>query len=290
MADEQMLSAEEAQKVWDEEAKALTADPETPAPEPEPQPRPEPEPEPEPEPPADPYAGLPDAVKAKLAEIDELKKANEDLRHHVKTTEGRVAAWQREREQQKQQAAVSTPTASEMSKAAGDSEKWKQLKQDFPEWAEAMEEYVSAKVGSGYSSAPTDQLTQLIEERTAQIRADSQEALEYAKLEIRHENWKEDVNSPDFASWLNTQPVTVYNLIESPKAADAIKVLDLYRAAKKAPTSGEIKNQRRMTLESAVSTKPGVSRPSKTLETMTPEELWKYEARQLEKRKEQRGF
>ena len=284
MADNELLSAEEAQKVWDEEAKGV--DPVEPAPEQ----TPEPVPDPEPAPPADPFEGLPEAVKAKLAEIDELKKANEDLRHHVKTTEGRVAAWQREREQQKQQAAVSTPTASDVSKAAVDSEKWNQLKQDFPEWAEAMEEYVSAKVGSGKQGIPSDQLNQLLEERTAQIRAENQEALEYAKLEIRHADWNDTVNSQEFIDWMKAQPVDVYNLVNSPKAGDAIKMLDLYKAAKKAPTSQNVQNQRRATLENAVSTKPGASRPSKTVESMTPEELWKYEARQLEKRKEQRGF
>ena len=277
MADNDLLSAEDAQKVWDEEANST--DPVAPAP--------EPQPEPQPETPADPFEGLPQAVRSKLAEIDELKRANEDLRHHVKTTEGRVAAWQREREQMKQQAAVSTPTAGEVTKAASDSEKWKELKQDFPEWAEAMEEYVSAKVGSSAQGVPTDQLNQLLEERTTQMRAENQEALEYAKLEMRHPEWKDEVNNEKFIAWANSQPQNVYSLLNSPKASDAIKMLDLYGAAKKAPS---VQNQRKATLESALSTKPGVSRPSKTVESMTQEELWKYEARQLEKRKEQRGF
>lgn len=283
-----MLSAEEAQKVWDEEALAMTADPVEPAPEPEP--KPEPTPEPQPEPPADPFAGLPEAVKLKLAEIDELKKANEDLRHHVRTTEGRVAAWQREREQQRQQAAVSAPSTSEVAKAAGDLEKWEQLKKDFPEWADAMEEYVSAKVGSSVSGVPTDQFTQLLEERTAQIRAENQEALEYTKLDIRYPDWRDEVKSQKFLNWIPAQPVSVYNLIDSPKAVDAIRLMDLYYAAQKAPATEEIRSQRRATIEKAVSTKPGTSRVSKTIDSMTPEELWKYEARQLEKRKEQQGL
>lgn len=283
MADDTQLTAEEAQKVWDEESKVM--DPESPAPEPEPAPQSEPEPEPVPE---DPFAGLPEAVKAKLAEIDELKKANEDLRHHVKTTEGRVAAWQREREQQKQQPAVATPTPVELSKAAADSEKWTQLKQDFPEWAEAMEEYVSTRVGAGQSGVSQDQINQLIEERTAQIRAETQDALEYAKLETKYENWRETVNDQGFLEWAKKQPVDVYNLIYSPKASDAVKMLDMFEASKTAPS--RIQDQRKATLDNAVTTKPGASRPSKTLDSMTPEELWTYEAKQLQKRKEQRGF
>ena len=119
------------------------------------------------------------------------------------------------------------------------------------------------------------------------MRAENQEALEYAKLEMRHPEWKDEVNNEKFIAWANSQPQNVYSLLNSPKASDAIKMLDLYEAAKKAPS---VQNQRKATLESALSTKPGVSRPSKTVESMTQEELWKYEARQLEKRKEQRGF
>ena len=48
--------------------------------------------------PADPFEGLPDAVKEKLLKIDELEKSNQQLIHHVKTAEGRVAAMQREAE------------------------------------------------------------------------------------------------------------------------------------------------------------------------------------------------
>jgi hypothetical protein len=276
---------EELQKLWDEEA--AIADPETPAPEPEPEPEPAPEPEPE-----DPFAGLPQAVRDKLAQIDDLHKANEDLRHHVRTTEGRVAAWQRERDKQ-QQEIVAAPSPADVAKASADSEKWTQLKSDFPEWAEAMEEYVSAKVGAGAQGIPASQLNQLLEERTAQIRAENQEALEYAKLEIRHEDWKETINGEEFKSWMQTQPVDVYNLVHSPKASDAVKMLDLYKAAKQPPPESAvdaIRNQRKATISSAVTTKPGASRPSKTVDAMTPDELWNYEARQREKKRAQQGF
>jgi hypothetical protein len=284
VADDEMLSAQDAQKAWDEEANRT--DPVELAPETQPEPEPVLEPD-------DPFAGLPPALMEKLNKIDDLQRANEDLKNHVKAAEGRVAAWQRERDQQRQQAEIVAPTRAEVSTASANPEKWNQLKDDFPEWAEAMEEYVSSRVGQSAQGVSPDQINALIEQRTAQIRNETRETVEYAKLETKHEDWKETVNSPEFLSWVNTQPVNVYNLIDSPKATDAVKVLDLYKSATKTPTLStvdQIKSQRKATLSNALSTKPGVPRQSKTIDSMSPEELWNYEARQLKKRQEQQGF
>ena len=86
--------------------------------------------------PADPFEGLPDAVKEKLLKIDELEKSNQQLIHHVKTAEGRVAAMQREAEIAKrvkeEVAKKDSPTQKEISTASKNPEKWEQLKEDFP--------------------------------------------------------------------------------------------------------------------------------------------------------------
>jgi DNA-directed RNA polymerase subunit F len=283
MADD--LSVEQ---LWNEEASKM--DPDTnPAPPEPPPPSPEPTPDPEP---VDPYAGLHPEVKKKLSKVDDLLKANEDLKNHVRAAEGRVAAWQREREQikQQQQTAVATPTSAEVASAKADPEKWTQLKEDFPEWAEAMEEYIATKVAPSQPSVSADDLNRLIEERTGQLRQETLEAVEYAKLEARHDDWREVVGTQQFADWIRTQPVDVYNLVHSPKAADAVKMLDLYKATLTPSPVERIKSQRKETLSNAVSTKPGVSRQSKTVDSMTPEELWTYEAKLREKRLAQQGY
>lgn len=272
MADQE-LSAEQ---IWEEELQK--ADPETPAPEPQPEPEPAPEPQPEP----DPYEGVPQALRDRL---DNLEKTNVELQHHVRTAEGRVAAWQR----QMQQAQNVAPSTVDIAKAGNDPDKWKALREDFPEWAEAMEEYVAAKIGSG--GVNQGQITKLIEDRTAQVREEAFEAVEYVKLETRHEDWRETVNSPDFVDWIQKQPVGVYNLFsESRKAADAVKVLDLFKASKQPSAVSQIKEARKGVVSAAVTTKPGASRPSKTVDSMTPEELWNYEARRLDKQRAERGF
>jgi len=286
VSEQQILSTEEVQKMWDEEAKGVMGDLEDPALSATPEPEPEPQIEPAP---TDPFQGLPPEL---LAKIDDLQKANEDLKNHVRAAEGRVAAWQREREEQKRLSQVAAPTQNELAKATANPEKWDQLKQDFPEWAEAMEEYVGSKVGQTSQGVSEEQLNRLIEDRTDRIRTEAMEAIEYAKLETKHSDWRETINSDEFVKWIGTQPVNVYNLIDSPKAADAVKVIDLFKAVKTPTTTtvAEIKNQRKATLSNAVVTKPGESSKSKTLDAMTPEELWNYEARQLAKKKAQQGL
>ena len=110
--DENQLSSEEAQNLWNEEAAKLVADatasatelladaPETPQDfEPEQLRDERIEESLQTKEEEDPLAGLSPAVRAKLAQIDELAQANAQLLHHVKTTEGRVAAMQREAQQ-----------------------------------------------------------------------------------------------------------------------------------------------------------------------------------------------
>ena len=100
-----------------------------------------------PEPEADPLAGLSDVVRAKLAQIDQLAEANTLLQQHVKSAEGRVAAMQREFQAARQVAPQEAPSQGQIVSAAKNPEKWDALKEDFPEWAGAMEEYVASKLG-----------------------------------------------------------------------------------------------------------------------------------------------
>ena len=137
------LSAEE---IWDEEAnksaeETIETSPDDSeetvvAEEPqEEEPKEEVEAKAEEETPADPFEGLPDAVKEKLLKIDELEKSNQQLIHHVKTAEGRVAAMQREAEIAKrvkeEVAKKDSPTQTEITTASKNPEKWEQLKRRF---------------------------------------------------------------------------------------------------------------------------------------------------------------
>ena len=300
--EENQLSPEEAQQLWDEEAAKLDADdqsanqsmataPEDSLLEDEPIAE-EAAPDVEPE---DPLAGLSDVVRAKLAQIDELATANAQLLHHVKTAEGRVAAMQREFQQarvaQQQVAPQEAPSQGQIVNAAKNPEKWEQLKEDFPEWAGAMEEYVASKLGSVQSQQGLDpqQVAAFVQQQVDQTKAEMRQAIEEARVDGKYENWKDTVNTLEFTQWFTVQPPETRALANSDSARDAIRMLDLFHETKKRSAS-DIRQERGQRLAAAATTRPGQTPPPKTLDDMSPEELWNYEAAKREKTKAQRGF
>ena len=300
--EENQLSPEEAQQLWDEEAAKLDADdqsanqpmataPEEPLLEDEPVAE-EAAPSEEPE---DPLASLPEAVRAKLAQIDELAPANAQLLHHVKTAEGRVAAMQREFQQarvaQQQVAPQEAPSQGQIANAAKNPEKWEQLKEDFPEWAGAMEEYVASKLGSVQPQQGFDpqQVAAFVQQQVDQTKAEMRQAIEEARVDGKYENWKDTVNTLEFTQWFTVQSPEIRSLANSDSARDAIRMLDLFHETKKRSAS-DIKQERGQRLAAAATTRPGQTPPPKTLDDMSPEELWNYEAAKREKTRAQRGF
>jgi hypothetical protein len=295
--EENQLSSEEVQNLWDEEASKLGADNELSAPEllaAAPETPQEPELEQaqiEPEQPEDPLAGLSLTVRAKLAQIDDLAQANAQLLHHVKTTEGRVAAMQREAQQARQAAMQEAPTQTAISSAAKNPEKWEQLKQDFPEWAGAMEEYVTSKIGmpSQQQSLSPEAVAQFVQQEVANTKAEMGRLMEEARIEGKYENWRETINTTEFTQWFTVQNPETRALADSPVARDAIKMLDLFSAAQ-TRSAGDIKQERGARLAAAATTRTGQTPPPKTLGDMSPAELWNYEAKKRERELKERGY
>lgn len=294
--EENQLSSEEAQNLWNEEASKLNADDDTSASEllataPETPQDFEPEQaQVEPEQPEDPLAGLSPTVRAKLAQIDELAQANAQLLHHVKTTEGRVAAMQREAQQARQAAMQEAPTQTAIVSAAKNPEKWEQLKQDFPEWAGAMEEYVASKVGGQQQQSLTpEQVTGYVQQQVAQTRAEMGRLMEEARIEGKYENWRDTVNTTEFAQWFTVQSPETRALADSSAARDAIKMLDMFNTSKSVSAT-DIRQERGARLAAAATTRTGQTPPPKTLGDMSPAELWNYEAKKRERELKERGY
>ena len=289
--EENQLTSEEAQNLWNEEASKLTAgddslavDPIATAPE-----TPQAELQLEPEQEEDPYAGLSPTLRAKLAQIDELAQANAQLLHHVKTTEGRVAAMQREAQQARQVAIQDAPSQTAIASAAKNPEKWDQLKQDFPEWAGAMEEYVAAKIGTQQAGLTPEQVSQLVQQQVSQSKAEMIANIEEARIEGKYEDWKTTVNTPEFVAWFAVQSFDVKALAESPQSKDAIKMLDMFSESR-TRSAADIRQERGARLAAAATTRPGQTPPPKTIGDMSPAELWNYEAKKRERELKERGY
>jgi len=298
--EENELSQEEALQAWNEEAKKLDAGDDTPAFEaqgtvPEtPQDIIEPQATaPATEQPVDPLADLPEPVRQALAKITELETANAQLLHHVKTAEGRVAAMQREFQQARQASATvgtnDAPSQGQVAAAAKNPEKWEQLKQDFPEWASAMEEYVGSKLNGMASGVQATQVVDYVQQQLAGERENLRAAIEEAKVEGKYEDWRDTINTPDFAQWFAIQPSQVKALADSPNGRDAIKMLDMFNSVRAKP-AGNIKQERGARLAAAATTRPGTTPPPRTLDDLSPEELWNYEAKKREKQLAERGY
>ena len=295
--EENQLSSEEVQNLWDEEASKLGADDDTSASDslaaaPEtPQDLDLEQAQIELEQAEDPLAGLSLTVRAKLAQIDDLAQANAQLLHHVKTTEGRVAAMQREAQQARQAAMQEAPTQTAISSAAKNPEKWEQLKQDFPEWAGAMEEYVTSKIGvpSQQQSLSPEAVAQFVQQEVANTKAEMGRLMEEARIEGKYENWRETINTTEFAQWFTVQNPQTRALADSPIAKDAIKMLDLFSTAQ-TRSAGDIKQERGARLAAAATTRTGQTPPPQTLGDMSPAELWNYEAKKRERELKERGY
>lgn len=232
-------------------------------------------------------------MRQALTRITELETANSQLLHHVKTAEGRVAAMQREfqqaRQAQQSVAPQDAPSQGDIAAAAKNPEKWEQLKQDFPEWAGAMEEYVGAKLSGMQSGVQANQVVEYVQAQQAELRNQMQAAIEEARVEGKYEDWKQTINTSDFAQWFAIQPPEVRALADSPHGRDAIKMLDMFNNVRTKPAS-EIKQERGARLAAAATTRPGQTPPPKTLDDLSPEELWNYEAKKREEQKARQGY
>ena len=286
--EENQLSSEEVQKLWDQEASKLVAGGDTPTTElladaPETPQVIEPELE------DDPLAGLPPAVRAKLAQIDELAKSNAQLQHHVMSAEGRMAAMQQEANQARQAAMQEAPTQTAIVSAAKNPEKWEQLKQDFPEWAGAMEEFVASKIGNQQQGLTPQQVAGYVQQQVAQTRAEMGRLMEEARIEGKYENWRDTVNTIEFAQWFTVQSPDTRALADSSAARDAIRMLDMFNSSRSVLAT-DIKQERGARLAAAATTRTGQTPPPKTLGDMSPTEMWNYEAKKRERELKERGY
>ena len=232
---------------------------------------------------ADPWEGVPAALKQTLEALQSKVSAIDTIGNEVKQWSGRVGAIQRELQLQRnaaEQAAKTVseaPTKQQMAEAAQDDEAWSELKDEFPEWADALEKR-TGKLEKKFS----EQIESL---RQQQPQAPDLSALrrEYDQklLTIKHPDWRELVASPEYNEWLNKQPGDVQQkALESTDALECIEVLDQFTAAK-SPVK-DVVDKRKERLASSVSA-PSGGRPvrSKSIDDMTPEEYREHVAKQI---------
>ena len=194
---------------------------------------------------ADPFAGLPEAVRNALATIPTLQQ-------ELRSTVGRVGALQRELAQARQPAPEP--------EAPRQPSKLEALRQELPEVADALEE---ATRNRGPSP----------EELRAELAAQMQEEL----LESQRPTWAQDLTGNDFQQWLTTQtPQYQQQVRESSRASVVLGALSKYDAFKSQAVQRIQQLQRNQSrLSAAVTPSSGTRRaPAKSEDDMTDDELW----------------
>ncbi|NUX58659.1 hypothetical protein [Paraburkholderia youngii] len=237
----------------------------------------------------DPYAGLHPTIRAKL-------EAQDLLAERLRKAEGHIGGLSSENKRITAELAAakaaadavrSAPTQTQVANAQRSTEKWDQLKQDFPEWADALEERLGSNAQpdlDGLRRQIRDELTpQLTSEISARLKADIAAETEGRLVNVAHRGWKDLVKTPEFTAWYGQQPEHVKALGASPTAEDAITLLDHYKAqAASRPDAAAIKASRQQRMQDAATVVRGnaAMAPVKSTDDMTPEEYWNHLARQ----------
>lgn len=252
------------------------------------------------------WDGVPAKVRQTLEAISGKVGALDKIEHRLKGVEGRtgaalegVHALKTALEAAKDAAKTVTksggdaPTQAQIDAAAKDPEKWEALKKDFEEWTQATEEFIQHKLAA--ERAETLKLVPKVDvegirkevgdtvgSAVAKARTEAvKEARQLAAVDQKYPTWEEDIHvyaedgtfslTPEFSAWMNTQAPEVKALADSNLARDALKMLDLYYADRKAVAEATAKAERNKKRLDAAITPKGVA-TAQSNRTLTEEE------------------
>ena len=135
---------------------------------------------------------------------------------------------------------AAAPTQAQIKEATQSSAKMKQLEQDFPEFAAAMQEQAATLEQSILAKVPKAEKvdTTGFAPKDA-LAAVKQEFIDYA-VDQRDPEWETKINTPEFAAWYSKLSPADKALGQSDSLKDGFKFMDLYAAHEK--TLGSVKN------------------------------------------------
>lgn len=166
--------------------------------------------------------------------VTQLELRNKALEHAARSDAGRVAALTRKL------ADVEKPRSTKTDDETGSN--GESFGEDFPEVAAAVDRVVEKKL---------EPLRAQAAERDAQEAASrerTQLAEAYSALHKAHPDFEQIRDDPKYAAWVGKQPKGVRQMAVSSDPADAIKLVDIYKAETKVPA----RNPRAALLEAAV--------------------------------------
>lgn len=213
------------------------------------------------------------AIEAKLMskmEPEILSRVEQKLSGRLRNLEGNFGGMKQKVEMLATAQAAAretqgeTPTASQIKEAAKDGEKMQQLREDFPEFAEALDERLNV-LSQGDNEELKTKLSAA--EKTANSTAtELQKLQQIRRLDRHHPDWEDIIQTEQYTNWLYNQPQNVIQAANnSINADDAIAVLNMYKQATKPEQPKTSRSTKR--LEDAITpTQGGHRSPSRKTE------------------------
>ncbi len=213
------------------------------------------------------------AFQKTLDDINTRLTMLDTLENRLKQTERRLGSVQNEVFNAKKVAETvkEAPTEAEMATAAKTDKAWNDLKEDFPEWAVAIE----AKIAASQIKMPdVGNLRENLDNVSKTMITGP--ALERRLVSMMHPKWEQTILSAEYKNWLATQPANIQTQALNGETADeAVDVLNRFRDFRiRSANPSKIASARKDRLESSVATPTsGKSRPAKSEADMSTPEL-----------------
>jgi uncharacterized protein YqcC (DUF446 family) len=174
----------------------------------------------------------PEAIKQQVGESDKdfetrLQAAEEAAKtweHKFKSEVGRQTALQRKVSELEAQL-KERPQSQQAQRQY--SERMQGLMNDFPEIAQALQEELETQLATVREEVQQAVAPMKQQEEQRQYAAEEQQVV------AKYPEFAQTVNSSEFLEWFKDQPDAVQALAASPKAKDAIAVMDYYSASRR---------------------------------------------------------
>ena len=173
---------------------------------------------------------------------EKLSQRMRNLEGHFGGLKSQLQAAMEARQETKDQGG-NAPTKTEIKEASKSSEKLDQLREDFPEWADALDEQFgnfNSQIAETYSP---DKIQESMSEMMNTTLGNSISRLrQIIQIDMKYPGWEETINTDGFKDWKDSQSEEIQALADSHLAKDAIAMLDAYHQTlekeNQAPTNG----------------------------------------------------
>jgi len=225
---------------------------------------------------------LPEELQNQISAMSNKLNNLDAIANRLKQAESRLGAMQNEfyaakkEAEQRKAEGIKAPSKEEMAAASGSKEAWEDLKEEFPEWADAFQYRIDEAIAG---IKPAKQIQPEIEalkqtvQSLNQRQAITPQALQKELLSFRYPGWERVIQSNDYKIWLQSQPDDIkQKALYGQTAQEAGVVLNAFHRYKQQTNKKQTASQAR--LQQAVNPQTGGRAPKlKSEKDMTEEEL-----------------